>query len=329
MTFHIPSPELEWRPIPVAACKSGLSPPDTPIETWNRITDLLEDRRLEQTLRCIDVMNGCCNQCDTCLSDSPLPTKQMSLASVERLFADERFIRILQPDSLRFGSFGDITDHPECMKILRIALSATNSVIKIFTNYRRHKEALIEEILALTAESPRVMVNVSLPLNRDESTNESFISFAARRPDFFVHREGGPKVAVWDVRHPKWLLMVGRVLGREHLKSRIPPEVQRPRFRELELEQRGYGKVYLNAEGLWLMMYVTGYESHTSRLFAPLTPATIDQLSRVPYHPDFPLPPYWPGGQGERRLLSDEEVAAEEMCYKAEGKRLKRRTVVN
>lgn len=351
--WQIRDREIEWRPFPFTArkarnCDCGV------VEIDRVLGDLTDHIYLRGSLRTLDVLNGCFNQCDTCLADSPFPTSAMSIGSLDRLFDSDAFLGMLQPDSLRFGSCGDITDHAGAVHILETALCRTEGLnrsrqereckfhtVKVYTNYRPHKEDMLDRVLALTNDWPeRLMISVSLPLNRNDSINRAFLDYAKARPQYFKVLDdcfedgypeiegslkwGGAKIGVWDVGHPRWLLMVGRTLSPYTLRKKAARYSRLPRFRELEIEQNGFVKTYLNAEGLWLMKYTTAYESHTCRLFTPITPDTIELLAQLPYHPDFAEPPYWPGKRGERIMLSDAEVQEREAEYHSQGLRKKR-----
>ncbi len=55
---------------------------------------------------------------------------------------------------------------------------------------------------------------------------------------------------------------------------------------------------YLNADGLFILKYAAPGESYTGKVFAKVDPTNFKKLSKIPFHPDFALPPNWPGGQG-------------------------------
>jgi hypothetical protein len=291
------------------------------------LSPLLTDRKLVQTLRTMDISNGCGMQCDTCLADAALPTKQFSFESLERLFHDEKFLEMLQPDSLRIGSSGEITDHPRALDIVKMILEATKQLdavrmsqsgkhyqVKVFTNYRHLTEQFIDGLLELAKTEPRLNVCISLPLNRTDTVNRQFDQYALSKPDIFgpyvknkdqtgLIRWGGMttlrNVLIQDVRHTDSLYMGGRVLSNEQLQ----------RIRDMELEDvyydslsrdyghRGFAKTYLNPDGLWCMVYGTGFTSHTNRSFTQISPQYLNALSHLPYHYDFPTPPNWPGGK--------------------------------
>ena len=315
--------------------------PDAAVDILDRIQDLLGDPRLHGTLRTIDVFDGCGNHCSTCLADSANLSKMVTLDSLARAFSNPCFLAMLQPDSLRIGSSGDLIDHPQAVEILKIVLEATRGLdqaqsgsesrhhqIKIYTGFRPNKAAQLDCILELACQNPdRMRVKVSLPLNKKDTINTRFLEYARQRPHFFgreepnpysadyprfpgIERRGEDVINVIDVRHPMVLLMMGRVMDEQWLAEKVPPKNRvLAGVRELDFQYRGLAKTYLNADGLWLMMYATTYESHTSRVFTPLTASNLEYLARVPYHPDFPTPPNWPGGRGQvKKNMRPEEL---------------------
>ena len=305
------------------------------VDAYELLIPLLGNRILDGTLRTIDVLNGCGHRCDTCLADSALPSRMFSYDSLERLFSDDRFLGMLQPDSIRFGSSGDILDHPQGVEIIKMALQKTLSLdakrqtesagkerfkIKIFTNYRPKTESQLDELIALAEQYPeRVRLTISLPFNKNDAVNRKFTGFVEARPgvfkDSYTVGEDGlletgygsthlRNVGVQDIRHPRLLFMIGRVLSKEANASRVAEYDMVEGDRETSFRDRGLVKTYLNADALWLMIYATPYESHTSRVFTPITPQNIDVLSKLPYHHDFPTPPNWSGGTGHEKSWS-------------------------
>jgi hypothetical protein len=316
---------------------------------------LLGNPVLDGTLRMADVMNGCGHHCDTCLADAVLPSRMFSYESLEELFSDERFIKMLQPDSLRFGSAGDIMDHPRAVDIVKLALDKTRSLdeqrmaseskhhqIKIFTNYRKKSEAELDKLFELARQNPdRLRVTVSLPFNRTDVVNKQFADFAKARPKVFpgkvdgkgfFHSEwfsdnGLKNVGVQDVRHPRVLFMNGRVLSDEANDGRVPHYDKVDVERDGEFSHRGFCKTFMNPDALWFMSYVSPYESHTHRIFTPLTPDNVGALSHLPYHPDFPTPPNWAGGKGVEGNYQKAQTL--KMEARQSGKAMKQVTVVD
>lgn len=315
------------------------------VDAYELLRPFLGNRVLDGTLRTFDVLNGCGHHCDTCLVDSALPSRMFSFESLKRLFDDERFITMLQPDSIRFGSSGDLLDHPQGVEIIETALSATQPLddrlkaqggkeryqIKVFTNYRPKTEAQLERLIELARRYPeRIRLTISLPFNRSDAVNKKFNDFVSKMSDVFGDRyeigEDGlldvglgsttmRNVDIQDVRHPRLLFMVGRVLSKEANANRVPEWDMVEGDRETSFADRGLVKTYLNPDALWLMVYTTPYESHTGRAFTPITPDNLDAISHIPYHPDFPTPPNWPGSKGRekpwnvaRRLKAEAET---------------------
>lgn len=299
------------------------------VDGENLLEPLLGNPILDGTLRTADVLNGCGHQCATCLADAVLPSKMFSFSSLKKLFGDSRFIKMLQPDSLRFGSSGDILDHPQGVEITQLALDATASKseermseegepfkIKIFTNYRPKLEESLDELIELAKKyEERLDLCVSLPLNKKDTVNDHFDEYAKERVGVFgkgdeeedgsvfwdLGRGGMKNVCIQDVRHPRLLFTTGRVMPEEALKGKVEKYDMVENDRETSFADRGLVKTYFNPEALWLMVYDTPYESHTGRSFTPITPHNLDYLSQLPYHPDFPTPPNWPGGKGQEK----------------------------
>ena len=281
-----------------------------------------------QSIRILDVLNGCAHQCDQCLVDAALPTKMFSVDSLEQLFEDARFVAMLQPDSLRLGSTGDLLNHPDAERIIRLILEATSGLaekrrgldysqrykIRIITNYRKHHEQQLDKLIQLVLEFPsRISLCFSTPLNRTDVVNSQFQDFVLDRPTIFgsnfsysdnglinfgfgvtPHRD----IMIQDVRHSTNLSLGGRSLPLSEVQ-RIHPEcgvILADRF--LNHQHRGHVKVYLNPDAFWLHVYGTMQESHTTRVYTPLKPENIDVLCKLGFHPDFPTPPNWPGGKG-------------------------------
>lgn len=304
------------------------------VDAYRMMEPLLDEPSLAGTLRTADVVNGCGHQCGVCVADAALPTRRMDGASLERLFADARFIDMLQPDSLRFGSSADIILHPEAMRILDVAMAATEPLdaamqvsgdrhtIKVFTNYRPNAEGALDRLIEYAIANPeRFRMTISLPFNGNDAVNDRFVAYAAQRAEVFDTEErrylyglkqtmGGStnvdNVSVHDVRHSTGVFTTGRFLKEQKLRGKLRMiDVVNP-YREPRFEHRGMVKTYLNPDALWLMVYATPYESHTLRAFTPITPENIAYLSHLPYHRDFSTPPNWPGGTG--KPPSDNEI---------------------
>lgn len=372
------------------------------------------------SLRTMDVANGCGQQCDTCFADAPLPSSLFSLDSLTRLFAEPAFLAMLQPDSLRIGSQGDIIEHPDAVPMTQMILAATEPLhavrrldgnrhrLKIFTNYRKRYESQLVELIQLADRcDSRLRVVISLPNNLTDTVSEQFRRFAEanrellqwtpfrlRNPyrvltcfayyhpeiltqnpispelrqayiDYFtgeierlglrrwddkpftptiirrwvnseirflpeyVRQQGGvqgylawiesmvrhdadslrlhpgsvknPNVGgLQDVRSVVTLYTWGRVLPDDVLRERgqLHALEAHQMIRDIDYSQRGLAKTLFNPDGLWLHIYATPEQSHTNRVYAPLTPDNVDLLTRVGFHPDFITPSNWPGGAG-------------------------------
>lgn len=283
---------------------------------------------LEGSVRIMDALNGCGHQCDTCIADAVVPSAQFSYESSVRLWQMPEFLAMLQPDSFRFGSSGDILNHPQGVEIVEMALDATRHFpdyfggwrgkstpykVKVMTNYRPNLEEQLDRLLVLACEhQQRLTVCVSLPLNQSDEINRRFDQYVAARPRYFggdyrVGEDGLVKyfasnglknIYFMDVRHPVVLFMWGRRLSDPDLELKGKHVARVDVNRETEYRARGMVKPYLNADGLWLMVYVTARESHTTRIFTPMTSENLEILTQLPFHPDFPTPPNWPGGRG-------------------------------
>lgn len=280
-------------------------------------------------LRIMDLLNGCGNQCDTCYIDAVAPSRMLSRVSMERLWLMPEFRAMLAPDSFRYGSSGDVLNHPNGVEIVEATLRSVADFplfagykrgelvtapyrLSVLTNYRPNIERQLERLLRLTVRYPeRLHLTVSLPLNLSDEINQRFDQFVVRHPEHFgsgfkpgkdglVHHIGDKareNIAIMDVRHPYRLGVFGRVIE----ESLLAEKVDRGEW----VFAAGYGswekglvKIYFNAEGLWLDVYVSTEESHTARAFILLTPDNAGFLCNLPFHYDFPTPPNWTGGRG-------------------------------
>ncbi len=328
-----------WFPIPTRSEKREFTPlrvleASGLIDAHQLLEPFLDNPIFVQTLRTIDVFNGCRHVCDTCLADALPPTKMFTLHSLEALFSDPRFINMLQKDSLRFGSSGDLLNHPQAITIATLALEATQSLhqerlkqtedkkghrLKIMTNYRLNNELEIDKLIELGEANPdRLRITISLPLNRKDTVNHQFSSFVINRPHLFdpkklkYDKDGLIDLTSWysknrilgiqDVRHPFLLFNIGRTLPDEVRREKVSDGKLAENDSRLE-EQSGLVKTYLNPEALWLQMYVDRQHSHTTRLFTPFTSENVNALSHLPFHPDFTTPPNWPGGGGAEPVV--------------------------
>ncbi len=277
------------------------------------LAPLLGNPILDGSLGTTDMLNGCDHQCNTCLADAATPSKMFSLKSLEKSFFDERFLKMLAPDSLLFGYSGDILNHPQGIEIVLLALEATekldhaqreqgaNHKIVLMTNYRLHNEDKLDTLLMLAERNPqRLNLTVSLPLNRHDTVNENFAKFANSRKKYFSGQHP-MNIYVSDIRNPQVLFIQGRVLAHEILKTKgFGHTLETNTDYDPSFHYRGFVKLYLNPDAPWLEIDGTRYESHTHRIFTPITPNNIGVLSKLPYNPNDLTPPNWPGGHGER-----------------------------
>lgn len=265
----------------------------------------------------MDVLNGCGRQCDTCLAASVLPSRMFSFSSLEKLFSDKKFIRMLQP-SLRIGSSGDIQDHPDCADIVKMIVElAPIQTIKIVTNYRPNDEGKLDKLIKMAGKNKeKVQLCISLPFNKTDAVNERFDKYIKGRSGNFTIR---------DVRHTNNLFMLGRVLSEKLNAGRQPKEHRVYEKDESLYRQRGFVKIYFNPDALWLMVYTTLHESRTGKVSTPITPENLKILSNLPWHPDFPTPRNWPGGTGNRSYDEALELLKKD---KNSGKKYKRLDIV-
>lgn len=297
------------------------------VDAYALLKPLLGNKYLRGTLRTIDVLNGCGQHCDTCLADAAFPSKMFSFESLKKLFEDPRFLRTLQPDSLRFGSSGDITNHPDAIKIVKLALKATIPLnraerkrsknrnghkVVVYTNYRPNLEDKLDQFISLAQKNTRFELVISLPLNKIDSVNKRFIEFVLARPQIFGKKferyqdgmldidaisklKSRKRIYVQDVRHNHFIFSNGRTLTKKLVTQKLRGDNTMEIDRRVHHRDRGLVKTYLNPDKLWLMIYATIYESHTVRVFTPLNPQNLATFSQLNWHSDFPIPPNWAG----------------------------------
>jgi len=305
------------------------------VDAYQQIAPFLGNKLLTRSLRTMDLLNGCGHQCDVCLANAALPSKMFSFASLKRLFQEPNFLLMLQ-SSLRFGSSGDLLDHPDAIKIINMILWETRDldraiqtrtgnkerfVLKVFTNYRPNLETKLDELVGIALRHhDRLKLVISLPLNKSDIINLKFNSYVVSRPNIFakkhhyspdgllraesLHRN----ICVQDVRHPRILFTSGRTLPQEYLANKCDDPLIVEADREICYRDRGLVKTYFNPDALWLMVYTTMYESNTTRAFTPLSPDNLPVFSQLPWHPDFPTPPNWPGKKGAERSWQEADL---------------------
>ncbi len=300
------------------------------------VTPFLGNPILNGSLRTMDFLNGCGKHCDTCLADAPLPSRIFGVASLARLWRNQDFLDMLQPDSFRVGSSGDISDHPYAIPLVKLILEATDYMhrkrtvekkqpykIKIYTNYRMKNEQFLDELLEIARASRRLYVTVSLPLNRATTVSQQFELYVRNRSSIFSsltgrrdergimlwnHQTNNSNIFVQDVnsfgRTMRPIFFNGRILSEKLIKQLGMHED--PNYALKGYYHRSAVKPYLNPDGLWMMIYATLIQSHTCRVFTPLTPENVPALSRLGFHPDFPTPPNWPGHEANTNFLGHE-----------------------
>ncbi len=301
------------------------------VDAYALMAPFFDNPILKGTIRMMDVLNGCGRQCDTCLAAAAIPSKMFTAESLERLFSEPKFIEMLSP-KLRIGSAGDVQDHPEAVKITQMILEKTgDKKIKIVTNYRPNDEEKLLGLVGLALKYPeRFHLTISLPLNKTLEVNDRFYEFIKGHKDVFANlffssdlMPGEPRnnrkienISVFDVSKSVGVYKIGRVLATGP-NARTDKSNNDLGESATMYSQRGFVKVQLNPDALWLMVYATMKESHTTRLYTPLTNQNVGLFSKLPWHPDFTTPPNWAGGKGER---NDTNAFAEIKRDKANGK---------
>lgn len=307
------------------------------VDLMETVKPWLQKEVLAGSVRSFDVNDGCIDPCGTCVYDSRFPTRRWSLASVEKAFADGSFINLLQPDSLRVGNTAEPTDHPQIVALTEIFLQGTEKLdyqrmqeegrhhqVKLIISYRKQKEEKINDLAELCQKYPeRLTVIMALPRNRDPQVNNDFRSFAqnhwlfkgrlAEEEEGWVEMANGEEKTnlnnflVNNVRSRRAEIFIfGRVLREE----RIIPGTAVTSESEKIIYQRGLAKIHLNPWGLWLKIYAS-HESYTGAVFVQVNQATIDHFGGFPWHFDFPVPPNWPGGAGDRKKILENRYIAD------------------
>ena len=139
--------------------------------------------------------------------------------------------------------------------------------------------------------------------------HKAYVAQMAREDDYAKELHPGkvnnPYVSAdQDVRSIVSLYAFGRMLPEQTLfdRGQLHKETKvEQMIREIDFKSRGLCKTFFNPDALWIHLYATPVESHTCRVYTPITPQNLAVLSRIPFHPDFPSPPRWPGGTGETR----------------------------
>jgi hypothetical protein len=312
------------------------------VDAYTLLEPLLKEKSLIETLRMGDLLNGCLNQCDTCMADTSIPNKIFSFSSLTKLFEDKNFMEMLQPNHFRLGNHGDILNHPQALDIAEMILKKTqvlhrksifadnkwhmrgfdrNPAFVLYFNYRPQVEDKIDKLIDLAQkneETQRMAICISLPLNVDDVFIRKFIDYAKDRKEIFnvtdrpsakyplINAKSEYSFAkrsinilihnVADEKQEIRLSTYGRKLEDKTLHSLRPDKYYLNARDPLFYKERGLSYTYLNPDGLWLMVHVTGAESHTCEIWTPINNENINILNQIPCHYDSIKPPYWPGG---------------------------------
>jgi len=285
---------------------------------------------LNRSIRKIDLGIGCGRRCHTCLADASFLSSLFSLASLKRLLHLKWFLNMLDPERIRLGNTGDPSDHPELIKITELLLYQTRFLdqrlrrrtkgkerhkLTIFTNYRPNGETQLTELLELAVKNRhRLSVTISLPLNRNDSVNERFVSYAKSKRQFFLKatkkleiqsRHGC--IRIQDIRR-NMVFTTGRRLSKETISQKQRPVYLIESDRPIDYRDRGSVEMYLNPDALWFMVYSTIYESHTVRSYTPANPQNLSVLSLLPWTNHQQRPPKWPGGSQKEMYRDGDEL---------------------
>jgi hypothetical protein len=297
-------------------------------DIYQIMSQFFETPELKGSLRVADLSTGCDN-CSTCYMDSPPESSRMTAVSWEKLVNEPKFLEILSPDHFRFGSAGDILNHPDGVSMVRSLLTATEPLhaklrkdnksyyLKFVVNYRPNRETQLTELLEMCLDNPvRTEITVSLPRNRNPNTLNAFTGYMVKNsrffPDplwqenFYMGQIDGAteKIRAVKIKVPD---VIGRVLAEDTDRHHRFGKYYQTGIKPYDFAQRGLTSILLNSDGLWQIIYATSFDSRTTKIFIPLTPVNIPWLSRLPWHGDFPKPPNW---RGEHIKPEDPFVAA-------------------
>ncbi|MDC0977660.1 hypothetical protein OAR19_00215 [bacterium] len=305
------------------------------VDAFNLLQPLLGNKLLDGSLRVVDVLNGCRHHCDTCYADSIFPTKIFTLDSWVRLSSENRYIRMLQGNSYRKGSIGDVLNHPQGIEIIKVSLETTEEKhkqypLKIFTNYRKNMDSKIDSLIDMAIAYPeRIILNISLPLNKNSVVNRQFVQYVMNRreifrqdysldnnglieyisetnfPNIFVHDVSRPRPYYKFKEDPSPLDMTGRRLVDELIPASVDTSGSIMGNEEYLFAYRGLVKLYFNPDGLWLVVYTTAYESYTTKIFTLVTPENVSLFSNLSFHFEFPQPPNWNSAFTRRMSLEE------------------------
>jgi len=297
----------------------------------------LSDDRFDGTIREGDVLNGCLWQCDFCHADTLVPDMMFSLSSWNRLWQRSDFLTKLHRDKFRIGVAGDLGNHHHPVLMTKTVLRATERFfgddyrVFVLMNFRPWQEAVrkLDGLLNMALMNPRLGVIVSTPNNIDWSTRDAFTDFVLDRDHIFEVYNAGERteevysrvdnVSIHDLPY------TGNVgLGSVDIVGRVAPEiVESDKYKYANpddpcdyrasvdewfgIESRGLSRVYMGPDGgLWLSINATSFQSHTRRIFTPISEANMDVLMKLPleaskYEAEAIC---WPGGVREKYSAS-------------------------
>ncbi len=277
------------------------------------------------SLNKMDFSVGCSKGCHTCLAKAPPPARMFSTESLIRGFRNPQILQMLDPYHLRIGNTAEPTDQSDFLEVIKFILIQTEFLdeqakkqekrhrVNVYTNYRPNSEEILESLIELARDNDRFELNISLPVNKTDSVNESFALFAAAHEDTFFYNELQAYMGyqtkiknlyVFNVREGNSIFPIGRRLSPEILESKKKLGGVLPINRVEDYELRGMVDLLVNPDALWMMVYSTAHHSSTLRSYTPLNLENTQVLTLLPWIKFYffdTFPPNWPGGQGERR----------------------------
>jgi hypothetical protein len=261
----------------------------------------------------MDIANICLKNCTFCYTDALHPNrtenpKFISLDSWRELLKDPRFVSLIGP-VLRFGSSGDVGDHPKIVELIQSTLEAIpDTRLSLWTNYRHIDRERIRGLIELCRfynDKKRIALKISTnPLNQRMLEND----VDALGIRHLYEAEKVSPYSLWDspvqfndAAISTGILPLGRRLNQRLNKVVDDQSAEEKRDRDMKLYGGLCGGAYLNADGLFLMIYAGSVEeSYTNRRFARITSENFHLLAQTPFisYLDLEPPPHWPGGQG-------------------------------
>lgn len=305
--------------VPVGLNKQQLSENSTDFEAV--LLPFLDLEAFLGSINKIDLAIGCSKACGTCLAKAALLSRMFSTASLIRGFHNQKILDMLSPFELRIGNTSDPSDQPDLLEILKVILAQTAFLderakalgkrhnILVFTNYRPSptSEATLNQLLDLAKENDRLLLTISLPLNKTDLVNDRFVTFSISRPDVFWEKEKYlgiqtyfRNISIHNVRTLTQIYSIGRMLPRAILDAKKNLSTIADTDRYIEYQDRGCVELLVNPEALWLMVYATIHESSTVRSYLPLNLHNYRVLTLLPWVNlrTTTTPPHWPGQTG-------------------------------